>query len=450
MNRKLFMGFVSLLAGTALVALPGVAQAETAELGRCVKLAGEAKTGDYTKPNCIEPSKAHEGQYEWQPGAIKAHFTSKTGESVFATREGRTMTCKGATDKGEYIGRSEDRETIVFEGCASGGHACTSSGRAEGEVETSQLTSRLGVIEPENPGVSLEAAEGANFLLAKCAGSEIKVKGSVIASIGSGEMLTVFTEKLEASKGIQKPEKFEGGSKDVLEASFEGKAFEQTGLTSTDEVTNEEHLEVRVVKTPSWWVEKSLLVGTEAIAEATKVSAPFKLILTRAEKGGEVGAVECTEVNVKSGAIEAPSSRSEKALELAECKVLEPHSTTENPNCKVVGRKIVTNELKASLIGPAGAEKLDFEEKAGKRELGKFEIEGGSCSFKGKFKANGQMVCNYNEVENESVEHPLEFTKQSGSDVTLEAPASIETNPQEGLTLTDNVHLVSKKHWSAF
>jgi hypothetical protein len=447
MNRKLFIGFVSLLAGTALAVLPGVAQAETAELGRCVKLAGESAKGDYTKPNCIELSKTHEGQYEWQPGAIEAHFTSAAGESVFRTREGRTMTCKSATDKGEYIGSSEDRETIVFKTCVSAGHVCTSSGRAEGEVETSRLISRLGVIEPEKAGVSLEAAEGASFLQAKCAESEIKVKGSVIASIGDGEMLTVFRQKFEASEGIQKPEKFEGGSKGVLEASFEGKAFEQAGLTSTDEVTNEEPLEIRVVKTPKWWVEKSLLVGTEAIAEATKVVAPFRLTLTQ-EKGHEVGVVECTEVKVKGGVIEAPSSRSEKAVEFLGCKVLEPHSATENPNCKVVGRKIVTNELKANLIGPAGAEKLKFEEKAGKKELGKFEIEGASCSFKGSFKANGAMVCNYDEVETESEEHPLEFTKQSGSNVTLEGPA--ETNPQEGLTLTDKVHLVSGKRWSAF
>ncbi|HEX3518473.1 MAG TPA: hypothetical protein VHT29_05510 [Solirubrobacteraceae bacterium] len=449
MNRKLFIGFVSLFAGTALAALPGMAQAETAELGRCVKLAGEKTTGDYTKSNCIEVSKSHEGQYEWQPGTIKAHFTSTAGESVLGTVGGSTMTCKSATDKGEYIGSSEDRETIVFKNCTSGGKACTSSGRAEGEVETSLLISRLGVIEPGKAGVSLEALEKLDFLQAKCGVAEIKVTGSVIASIGSGEMLTVFKEKFEASKGIQKPEKFEGASKDVLEASFEGKSFEQTGLTSSDEVTNEEALEIRVVKTPRWWVEKSLLVGSEAIAETTSVPAPFRLTLL-VEKVSEVGTVECPEVHVKSGKIEAPSSRSEKAVEFLGCKVLEPHSATENPNCKVVGGKIVTNELKANLIGPAGAEKLKFEEKAGKRELGKFEIENGvgSCSFKGKFKANGVMVCNYNEVENESEEHPLEFTKQSGSNVTLEGPA--ETNPQEGLTLTDKVHLVSKKSWSAF
>lgn len=448
MNRKLFIGFVSLLAGAALAVLPGVAQAtETAELGRCVKLSGEPTNGDYTKPNCLEPSKAHEGQYEWQPGAINADFTSAAGESIFQTQEGRTMICKSATDKGEYIGSSEDRETIVFENCVSGEHPCTSSGRAEGEVETSQLISRLGVIEPEKAGVSLEAAEGSNFLQATCGGSEIKIKGSVIASIGSGEMLTVFTEKFKASGGIQKPEEFEGASKDVLEASFGGVPFEQTGLTSTDEVTNEEPLEIRVVKTPKWWVGKSLLVGTEAIAEATKVVAPFRLTLTK-EKGNEVGTLECTEVKVEDGAIEAPSSRSEKAVIFSACKVLEPHSAIENVKCKVAGGTIETNPLKANLIGPAGAEKLKFEEKSGKKELGKFNIEGAHCSFAGPFKADGAMVCNYNEVEEENEEHPLEFTTQSGSNVILKGPA--ETDPQEGLTLTYKVHLESGKRWSAF
>ncbi len=75
--------------------------------------------------------------------------------------------------------------------------------------------------------------------------------------------------------------------------------------------------------TPKWWSEGKLLTGSESIAEATTVTAPFKLTLTQ-EKISGIGSIQCSEAKVKGGTIEPPSTRTESAVEYAGCKVYEP------------------------------------------------------------------------------------------------------------------------------
>jgi hypothetical protein len=53
--------------------------------------------------------------------------------------------------------------------------------------------------------------------------------------------------KFKASKGKQKPESFAGEPKEILEASFNAKPFEQAGLSLTTTQTDEEALEVNSV-----------------------------------------------------------------------------------------------------------------------------------------------------------------------------------------------------------
>jgi len=60
-------------------------------------------------------------------------------------------------------------------------------------------------------------------------------------------MVLTGTVKYSASIGKQKPEKFEGQPKDVLETSFGEAAFEQTGLKLTTIETNEEKIEINTV-----------------------------------------------------------------------------------------------------------------------------------------------------------------------------------------------------------
>jgi hypothetical protein len=57
--------------------------------------------------------------------------------------------------------------------------------------------------------------------------------------------------------------------------------------------------------------------------------------------------------------------------------------------------------------------------------------------------ANGIMICGHSGVDAEGTEHPLAFTKTSGTVVEVNGQAAV-------LTVTDEVHLASKKLWSTF
>jgi hypothetical protein len=180
---------------------------------------------------------------------------------------------------------------------------------------------------------------------------------------------------------------------------------------------------------PEWWVAGSLLKGSEAIAEETKVTTPFELE-ARAEKTRKFF-IQCKELDVKKGVIESPNVRKEEALLFEKCIVV------GEPTCKVA---IKTKPLVAKLEGSTGAIKLKFVPESG-TEIAKWEITG-CASDKGKYEADGTMDCNYSGVETESEEHPLEFTATSGSSV------KVNGEPSE-FTGTDKVHLASNKLWSA-
>jgi hypothetical protein len=57
-------------------------------------------------------------------------------------------------------------------------------------------------------------------------------------------MLLEENEKFVQSKGLQKPENFDGGEKDVLESSVDGGAPEQAGESLLTKLYNEEKIEV--------------------------------------------------------------------------------------------------------------------------------------------------------------------------------------------------------------
>jgi len=220
-------------------------------LGRCVKVSRGA--GSYKDSGCETAEVEEGGNYEWLPGAAKNKFTSAEGKSVLEVESegGKAkrlkLTCISDTDSGEYIGESEDLETIVFTGCTSEGLKCTSKGEPAGTVSTTLLRSLYGFIaRPKDVGVSLQPASGGSFAEFECGGLPVVIRGSVIApTTPISKMTTKFTEKFKGTLGKQIPEKFESEPKDVLEISFAGEPFKQVALTSTDVITNEEPLEIR-------------------------------------------------------------------------------------------------------------------------------------------------------------------------------------------------------------
>jgi predicted house-cleaning NTP pyrophosphatase (Maf/HAM1 superfamily) len=181
---------------------------------------------------------------------------------------------------------------------------------------------------------------------------------------------------------------------------------------------------------PEWWVGKSLLKGSEPIAENTKVPTPFKL-----EAHGEKVSpfvIECSELKVVGGAIESPNKRKEEALTFGKCIVV------GQTGCTVATAK--SKPLEAVLEGAVGAIKLKFKPQSGK-EIATYVISGSPCTVDGSYQADGTMICSYEKVETESEEHPLEFLS-GGSKVEI---GGVNAN----FTGKDEVHLSSKKLWSA-
>jgi hypothetical protein len=80
-----------------------------------------------------------------------------------------------------------------------------------------------------------------------CGDTTVTVRGGLIAPVTTNKMLPTINLKAKASKGQQKPESFVGGPKDVLEASFDGGAYEAIGLSVSVAEENGEELEVNTV-----------------------------------------------------------------------------------------------------------------------------------------------------------------------------------------------------------
>jgi hypothetical protein len=442
MNKRFLISLAPLLAMMAFAVMPALAQAAAPELGRCIKKA-KAEGAGYSNVGCTATTGGL-AKYEWAPGpGVKPSFTSKEGKSTIETVGKGKITCTSDTDAGQYTGATTDSEIIRFSGCKDGSLTCTSPGAVAGEIVTSVLASELGLIKPPNDaGVSL-AALGGPFAEFECGGLVVVISGSVIANATPiNKMTSTFKESFTSAHGLQKPESFDGQAKDTLTcAVYEGKGgpllrSEQCGFTSADTVANEEKTEIRVLpELPKWWVGGKLLVGAQPIAEETNVTVPLKLEFALEGGKGPKFTIECLKEKVQNSFIEAPSSRSDEADIYEGCKVV-----GKEAECSIA--TITTEPLKANFEGAPGAEKLKFAPKAGS-PLAAYEITGAGCTVKGFYEADGDMICNYSGVEAEEAEHPLEFTKTSGTEVTVRSGTAM-------LTVTDKVHLDSDELWSAF
>jgi hypothetical protein len=206
-----------------------------------VKVKGE---GGYEGTGC--EAEASDGKQEWLGGAGADKFTSSEGLSFFETVGGHDLACKSDTDSGEYLGESEDRETITYRDCDVPGAECTNK---PGGFETKRLRSLYGFIaRPASVGVSLEPLTGTTFAEFECAGQKGQITGSVIAPVTPvGTMTTTFTEEFTGSAGVQSPEAFEGEPQDTLSCVIPPSSTpEPCSFKSKDKITNEEKLEIRL------------------------------------------------------------------------------------------------------------------------------------------------------------------------------------------------------------
>lgn len=220
------------------------------DFGRCQKVArGEGK---YKTSAC--DSLASSGSYEWTPEVqAAASFTSEGGKATLETVGKTKISCAGERAKGEYTGpRTVGDVVITLTGCESSTHGCASAGAAEGELVTNPLEGVLGwekhADELEADRVALDLlpeGQRGHLLDFKCATRTFAVEGSVLASIKDDATPSLTTRlKYSASKGKQRPERFEGEPTDVLMTSVEEGPPEQSALKLTSTLSSTEQLEV--------------------------------------------------------------------------------------------------------------------------------------------------------------------------------------------------------------
>lgn len=225
-----------------------VPSASPPEFGRCIKV--ETGTGKYDNAGCSK--EGGEGKYEWYPGLEKTKFATTGGEATFEGAYGAVVHCKSESGEGAYSGQKTVAGMVMkLNECVEPlVGSCSTAWAASGEVVTHTLTGVLGVEETSGEGpsknkiaLSLSPAGGVLFE-AGCGGSSVPVRGSVLVPVKANTMALTSKLKFKAKLGKQEPEEFEGGPKEVLEGSFYGHPFEQTGLTLTIEQANEEKVSI--------------------------------------------------------------------------------------------------------------------------------------------------------------------------------------------------------------
>ncbi len=228
-----------------------------AQFGRCVQVATAPSryTGSYTNAACATVGGRH--LYEWFPGPASAHFklASVPGATLaLQTPKGARLSCLSLAGTGDFTGNALSTVGnlgLTLSGCELSGSKCASAGAASGEVLSTPLEGALGITKPANKsaknriGLSIHpAGVGGSVAQFGCGSSSVSLRGSVVGSITTNEMLSSLPLSFSSSKGKQKPEGFSGQPPSALEISLDGAPFEQAALTLKASLIGEEPLEV--------------------------------------------------------------------------------------------------------------------------------------------------------------------------------------------------------------
>jgi hypothetical protein len=223
------------------------------EYGKCGEVAAHA--GLYANSICTKWGTG--ARYEWHPGALGVHFTTKltAGTVSFETVKRSLITCKTENGSGEFAGiKTLGGVSLTFTGCEYLGQKCTSTLAGEGEIVTNPLegvlgVERLGKTSSANKiGVELfPAGSAAAFMEFSCGLTAVTLRGGVIAPVVANKMLVSTTLKYSASGGKQHPEHFLAEPAAVLEASIDGRAYEQAGMRFEATQTNSAPVETNSV-----------------------------------------------------------------------------------------------------------------------------------------------------------------------------------------------------------
>jgi hypothetical protein len=257
----------AILNSSFVTTTPRVIESEAVlpQLGRCKKVTAVKEGGKrvfhgrYETSNCVLenalPLGSTVGKFEWFPGpGPNSKFSGSSGKVTLETVGHQAITCLASTNSGEYTGEKTATATLTLTGCKrpTTGEACQSSGAGAGEIVTSPLSGELGFIEDFYEGeetlhvsVGLDLKRSPTLLTAQCGAASVEVTGSVIVPLSKVDaMAKSFVAKFAAPGGKQVPEAFEEGPTDVLTSNLGGSS-EQTGLTATAKLVNQEPIEIK-------------------------------------------------------------------------------------------------------------------------------------------------------------------------------------------------------------
>ncbi len=254
MKRLRFLG-VCLAVVFVVGAIGAVgASAQAPEYGRCEKApkVGKVYSGEFTNSGCTTKSETKTGKYEWHPGVVKKFQTSTGGKAVLEEVGKYQVGCETESSTGEYVGTKEVANVRVrFKGCKVVPFICTTVGLKEGELETVPLEGRV-VWEKEKEhkaALDLYPSDGMEKFIEFTCGTTltVAVRGSILVNVPVDKMSETVTLKYKGKHGFQGVEYFEEGGvkvKDILEADFAGKGYDQADQIITSTVKSEEKLEL--------------------------------------------------------------------------------------------------------------------------------------------------------------------------------------------------------------
>ncbi len=258
--RQIRIAGLCLVVAFALGAVAATSALATApEYGRCLKKAKKSLPAFSNSKCTLEAKELSKGNWEWIPGAGKTKFETKGGIGVLTSVNGQKVECKTESSTGEFFegnNKEAGNMAIKFNECVSLGQACSSPGAKSGELVTNDVEALVGWENKLKKKTALElypakSVTSGLFIEFECAGVVVKVRGKVLVPIKNDAMKTSEVLKYKATNGKQKPEKWEESpGKVILEASFKGGTFEQSGqqIESTlKELAGEQALELNAV-----------------------------------------------------------------------------------------------------------------------------------------------------------------------------------------------------------
>lgn len=208
----------------------------------------KAGSGHFKNEQCSEVEA--NGKYETRLGGALGEetFSSSSGAGELETANKEKITCTSDKDEGKIKNSKEfEKVRVIFSGCESKGFKCNSTNTATaGEIITNPL--KGGVEYIKNGKINKEVAEYLEpetpplYVEFNCAGGIVKVqtKGIILGKItpvNTCSKTATLTYEKGVNPGEQKITELESGTKDTLESSKNGGAFEKSANSSTDTLT---------------------------------------------------------------------------------------------------------------------------------------------------------------------------------------------------------------------